>query len=119
MIRAFVILSSKGFPIFEQYYADESIKADQKIIDDLAEHPNGFLSNIDTTFELIDLFGTEVQVRTIPLGSGKWLILISSDPKRDFLTFNLKDLKLAGIMVASGDSYAIEHVVSGFIHPLE
>ncbi len=118
MIRAFIILSLKGFPVFEQYYNEESIKADQKIVDDLAEMPNGFLGPTDALFDVMDMNGIGVQLRAIPLGAEKWLVLISSDPERDYLTYDLKDLKLAGLMVASGDTYAIEHVVSGFVHPL-
>lgn len=94
------------------------MRSDQKIIDELAESPNGFLSANESIFDMVDEVLTEIQVRTIPLDPSKWLVLISSDPDRDYLTYDLKDLKLAAIMVASGDSYAIEHVVSGFIHPM-
>ena len=104
MIRAFIILSLKGFPVFEQYYNEESIKADQKIVDDLAEMPNGFLGPTDALFDVMDMNGIGVQLRAIPLGAEKWLVLISSDPERDYLTYDLKDLKLAGLMVASGDT---------------
>ena len=113
MIRAFVLVSVKGFPLFEQYFNETTMDKDQEIIDEIAENADAYLHEPDG-----DIMQFEKQsVKRSRISEDSWLVLISDNPEIDYTSHDLNDLKKAATLIKEGDPHAIEYVLSGFIHP--
>ncbi len=118
MIIFYVVVSSKGFPLFEQYFSSpETLMDDQTLVDTIIESFSDKFAHTSQSKMDIPSNSSDIQIFYSKLSDSSWLLVGTNDPINDFSQHPWDHLEEVGRKISGGDPLAIQHVLSEFENP--